>query len=134
MNLQVGVKVVIKNMDGRYLFLRRCTKLQTDTIEPSWDIPGGRINPQEALLDALKREVKEEIGHNIENAPKLLAAQDIFVQAKDFHVVRLTYFVEENVGKIQLSDEHDEYTWVDAAEIESLSTEPYLAEVLKSFL
>lgn len=130
MNLQVGVKVIIKNDKAQYLFLHRSTKLSTDSDVESWDIPGGRINPDESLQVALKREVKEEIGHVIQNIPKLLVAQDIFVQAKNIHVVRLTYLIKENVTEIHLSDEHDKYQWVGEAEITSVNAEPYLAEVL----
>lgn len=30
-----------------------------------WDVPGGRINIPESLLDGLRREVREEIGVNV---------------------------------------------------------------------
>jgi mutator protein MutT len=130
MNLQVGVKVLIKNSANEYLFIRRSTLLATDTGKTSWDIPGGRIDPAEQLLEALRREVKEEVGHDMQSAPKLIAAQDIFVYSKDLHVVRLTYVLEENVSDIMLSDEHDEHIWVNQTELETVQAEPYLAEVL----
>ena len=44
MILQVGVKALIKNDKGQYLFLRRSERMQAET-EPHWDIPGGRIDP-----------------------------------------------------------------------------------------
>lgn len=131
MNLQVGVKALISNNADQYLFLRRSDKLSTDSNETSWDIPGGRINPNEALLDALKREIEEETGHSIIATPELIAAQDIFVESKDLHVVRLTYVVKEDVSNINLSDEHEDYQWVDKAEVAGIKTEPYLAEVLR---
>jgi len=130
MNLQVGVKVLIKNSRGEYLFIRRSTILATDISEPSWDIPGGRIEPDEYLPEALKREVQEEIGHDIQSIPVLIAAQDIFVSTKGLHVVRLTYTLEENVDDIALSDEHEEYAWVHESQLETVIAEPYLAEVL----
>mgnify|MGYP004417265662 CR=1 FL=1 len=132
MNLQVGVKAIIENSNNQYLFLRRSSEVSTDTGETSWDIPGGRIDPGEALLDALKREIEEETGYIITTTPKLIASQDIFVSAKDLHVVRLTYTVHEDVSDIKLSDEHDAYQWVDTAEAKTINTEPYLAEVLSS--
>jgi len=130
MNLQVGVKVLIRNSRGEYLFIRRSTILATDISEPSWDIPGGRIEPDEYLPEALKREVQEEIGHDIQSIPVLIAAQDIFVSTKGLHVVRLTYTLEENVDDIALSDEHEEYAWVHESQLETGIAEPYLAEVL----
>lgn len=130
MNLQVGVKALIKNSNGEYLFIRRSTTLATDISEPSWDIPGGRIEPDEYLLEALRREVQEEIGHEVQSAPMLIKAQDIFVTAKDLHVVRLTYMLVEDIEDIILSDEHEEYVWVHESQLETVNAEPYLAEVL----
>ncbi|HSX00429.1 MAG TPA: NUDIX domain-containing protein [Patescibacteria group bacterium] len=130
MNLQVGVKALIKNSQDEYLFMRRSTILATDVAEPSWDIPGGRIEPDEYLPEALKREVQEEIGHEIQSTPVLIAAQDIFVPAKELHVVRLTYMLNEDVDDITLSEEHEEYVWVHESQLETVNAEPYLAEVL----
>lgn len=132
MDLQVGVKVLINNRNDQYLFLRRKTKLSTDTSETSWDIPGGRINHNETLLDALHREVEEEIGHIITTAPKLMASQDIFVESKNLHVVRLTYTMTQDIPTIKLSSEHDDYRWINKTEIKSINTEPYLTEVLNN--
>lgn len=130
MNLQVGVKALIKNSNGEYLFIRRSTTLATDVSEPSWDIPGGRIEPDEYLLEALRREVQEEIGHEVQSTPMLIKAQDIFVTTKNLHVVRLTYRLTEDVEDIILSDEHEEYVWVHESQLETVNVEPYLAEVL----
>src|SRR5690606_21248319 len=98
--------------------------------EPSWDIPGGRIQPEEALDAALAREILEETGLKVAGQPKLIAAQDIFVAAKELHVVRLTYTVACDTGTIQLSDEHSDHKWVTAQEAQSLYLEPYLKQVV----
>lgn len=134
MNLQIGVKVIIENDEGQLLFLERSEKISTDTSKTSWDIPGGRINPDEPLLDALKREITEEIGFDISSTPELLAAQDIFVASKKLHVVRLTYTVHDNPTAIHLSDEHISYKWIDKNSLSTLNTEPYLTEVLTKLL
>lgn len=130
MNLQVGVKALIKNNQGEYLFIRRSKLLTTDISEPSWDIPGGRIEPDEYLPEALKREVQEEVGYEIQSKPKLMAVQDIFVPEKEMHVVRITYALEEAEFNVDLSDEHEEYVWVHESQLETVNAEPYLAEVL----
>jgi 8-oxo-dGTP diphosphatase len=96
----------------------------------SWDIPGGRINPEESLGDALSRELSEEIGLNSDIDPELIAAQDIFVKEKDLHVVRLTYRIDYDLNEIKLSEEHKEYKWVGLSEIQNLPIERYLKEVL----
>lgn len=131
MQLQIGVKVLIQNSEGALLFLKRSQLLSTDT-ENSWDIPGGRISPDESLKDALVREVFEEIHHTLVNEPVLAAAQDIFVDAKDLHVVRLTYITTEDIPAIVLSDEHADYGWRHLDEIDNMNIEPYLKTALQS--
>lgn len=48
MKLQIGVKLLIQNHEGEYLFIKR-TKLLQNESEVSWDIPGGRIESNEYL-------------------------------------------------------------------------------------
>ena len=127
MELQVGVKALIVQ-DGKYLFLRRDKAFQWGPQK--WDIPGGRIKPEEALSDALIREVHEETGLELEQASVLLAAQDIFVPEKSLHVVRLTYSTVA-VGSVVLSEEHDDYKWMTRDEA---LAEPYIDSYLKEVL
>lgn len=79
MKLQVGVKLLIKDNLGKFLFIQRNSPLP-DGTGIKWDIPGGRINPDEKLVDALAREVLEEIGIDFTLEPKLLSAQDVIFQ------------------------------------------------------
>lgn len=55
MNLQVGVKALIKNSEDKYLFIKRSRLLGSEK-ETQWDIPGGRIETNENLMEALARE------------------------------------------------------------------------------
>lgn len=109
MILQVGVKALIRNDSGEFLFIRRDPQKYPDTSD--WDIPGGRIDLSETLMVALKREIKEEVGLTLKGNPRLLAAQDIIVAKKDLHVVRLTYLAITD-GEIVMGDEHVEHAWM----------------------
>lgn len=131
MILQIGVKVLIRRTDSKYLFIERTDVLQNETMQ-SWDIPGGRIEPEEALGDALAREVREEIGADIQGTvPRLINAQDIFVAAKDLHVVRLTYMLDFEPSVITLSDEHQSAQWLSLEQAQTISVEPFLKETLE---
>lgn len=134
MKLQIGVKVILENSNGFILLLRRHEQflMKPDTPE-SWDIPGGRIKQDENLIDALKRETKEETGIILSDTPRLLTAQDIFVPTKDLHVVRLTYVLKQDTTDIQLSDEHDMYKWASRDDLQTNSIEPYLQEALQQY-
>jgi len=129
MQLQVGVKVIIKNSAGLYLFIERSDILPGHD-KTSWDIPGGRIHPDETLPDALNREVREELGIDLSGTPNLINSQDIFVPTKDLHVIRLTYVLEMEEQAITLSNEHLAYRWLSIDEVLQLHVEPFLKETL----
>lgn len=127
--LQVGVKVLLKNKDGRYLLLRRSLEKYPE-VPNRWDIAGGRIDPGTTLLENLKREVIEETSLELKGAPRLVAAQDI-LRIKGRHVVRLTY-IGEAEGEPRLDgEEHDMYKWVTIPEIGELTgVDIYFKELL----
>ncbi|MDP2705638.1 MAG: NUDIX domain-containing protein [bacterium] len=128
MELQVGVKILLKNNIGKYLLLRRAPGKYPD-VKDGWDIPGGRINIDSNLLENLKREVMEETGLALTGEPQLIAAQDIM--KPDKHVVRLTYIGEGN-GEIVLSDEHDAFDWFSIEDLQRLENcDHYLLELIE---
>ncbi len=116
MELQVGVKILLKNSDGKYLLVRRNPKKYPE-VGPKWDIVGGRINAGTTLLENLQREIKEEVNLDYTGEPKLVAAQDI-LKSMERHVVRLT-FLGEIEGEPKIDEEHLEFGWFSAEEIEN---------------
>lgn len=116
MELQVGVKALLKNREGKYLLVRRSAEKYKNFVG-SWDIVGGRIEPGTPLIENLKREIKEEIGLEVRDKPKLIAAQDI-LRVPGRHVVRLTYVAAID-GEPRLSDESVEYRWHTVEELKS---------------
>ena len=126
--LQVGVKVLLKNSQEKFLLLHRSPVKYPEVKEP-WDIVGGRIQPGMSLLENLAREVLEETGLVMMAEPKLLTAQDI-LRIPGRHVVRLTY-----IGKIQgepiLDGDHTEFGWFTIDEIKKLDNlDIYFKELL----
>ncbi|HEY9584638.1 MAG TPA: NUDIX hydrolase [Candidatus Paceibacterota bacterium] len=130
-SLQVGVKVVLKDEQGRILLLKR-SQDKYKNVKDTWDIPGGRINAETGLIENLKREVSEETGMALDpESLKLLGAQDIF-HGENSHVVRITYEGKVS-GETILSDEHSEFKWLsknDTLKIDGL--DKYLKEILEN--
>ena len=130
MELQVGVKILLKNKDNKYLVVCR-SPIKYPEVGAKWDIVGGRIDPGVNLFENLKREVMEETGLEVIGEPKLITAQDIL--KTDKHVVRLTYTGEAN-GEVRLSNEHTEYKWLTLSEISKLEPlDKYFKEVFNKF-
>lgn len=125
--LQVGVKIVLKDNEGKYLVLCRSAEKYPE-VGAQWDIVGGRINTGLSLMENLSREVKEETGLDLAREPKLITAQDII--KTDKHVVRLTY-VGAASGVVTLSDEHSEYRWLSMDELLTIEPlDPYFKKII----
>lgn len=126
----MGVKILLKNKDGKYLAVLRNPEMYLK-VGKQWEVPGGRIIPGAPLMENLRREVKEETGLEIRYEPKLITAQDILKEGK--HIVRLTYIGFAD-GEVKLSEEHTEYQWLSLEEIARLEPiDKYLKEVLAHF-
>ena len=117
MELQVGVKVLLKNSEGKFLLVRRNPKKYPE-VGAKWDIVCGRIHPGTPLIENLRREIKEEVGLEYLDEPKLVAAQDI-LKSSDKHVVRLTYLGNAD-GSPSIDDDHLEAKWFSAQEIKAM--------------
>lgn len=118
MELQVGVKAIARNNEGKYLLVKR-SAVQYPDVQDAWDIVGGRIHSGTGLRENLLREIKEEVGLEFTGEPRLLGAQDIFPTAGNRHVVRLTYVIELNGNPVLDVRENTEYRWVSFEEFKS---------------
>lgn len=102
MNVGAGIFFYCKNTN-RHLYLLRADK------NPTWSIPGGKLNKDETLLKGLQRECLEEISLWEENW-KLIPIQK-FVNNSTF--VYHTFFCMINEEFIpKLNYEHLGYAWV----------------------
>ncbi|MDD5750452.1 MAG: NUDIX hydrolase [Candidatus Pacebacteria bacterium] len=132
MELQVGVKILLRNKAGKCLLVRRSLDKYPDA-SGSWDIAGGRIEPGTALIDNLKREVKEETSLDLDSTEeiRLIGAQDI-LRVPGKHVVRLTYTGLAAEGEVELDKEENiEFRWLSIDEIKEM---PDLCVYLKELL
>lgn len=125
-----AVKGIILNDDDKFLLLKR-SKKETSDIE-KWDLPGGRLDSGEKLIDGLVREVKEETKLIIivEN----LCSTWNYKPTENFEIKGFTYFCKYVSGKVKLSKEHSAYKWISISEIEEFSINENLKlELIKVF-
>ena len=128
MQLQVGVKVLLRNPEGEVLLLR--SREGYASSKPLWDIPGGRIDPGTSLRENLERELLEETGLALVSQPRLIAAQDI-MPGDDRHIVRLTYIASGEGTPVLDGVEHTEYRWVAFEELSILEElDTYLVRLI----
>ena len=94
-------KAVIFDGDGKVLILKRSPKLITKEVPWKWDLPGGHVEKDEALEDALDREVWEETSLDLGKATKIYTDDKV-----------IFYAAYEWEGKISLSQEHSDFKWI----------------------
>lgn len=114
------------------LLLRDGDKLLiTHDIFGEWDIPGGRIKPDEfekPLESVIERKVREELGPEVKyklGEPKVFfrhERNEHGIDGKRVRIFAVGYEAEYLGGDIKLGKHHDKMEWVD---IKSFKPEDY---------
>jgi 8-oxo-dGTP diphosphatase len=123
----VGAKALLRNTEGKLLILQKSPKKPHHSSKDCfWDLPGGRLQKNESMERALKREIHEETGLNniIEISPFTMVMSNIRIpfQEGDVGLIFAVYLchIPDNDPLVQLSNEHLNYRWVlpqEAAEL-----------------
>lgn len=92
----------------RYLYLMR-----NDSRHPNtWGLPGGKVEPNESLLDAIERECREEMGFMPEYV-KLVPLEQ-FTSPDSLFVYHTFFCCVGTEFQPLLNSEHIGYAWIDS--------------------
>lgn len=105
----IGV-AVITDEQGKILIDRR---KQEGLLGGLWEFPGGKIEPGETMEECVSREIKEELGIEIEVGSKLITIDHAYTHFK----VTLNVFNCKHLSGEPQPIECDEVKWVTLAEI-----------------
>ncbi len=113
------VKAVIVNQEGKVLIIKRS---KDDAIKAGeYDLPGGNIDYRENIEVAIKREIKEELGIEVELGSIIYAFdfENKYDREYEFGEEKikiggkgLRFIAYYKDGEIKLSDEHQGYEWL----------------------
>jgi len=100
-----------------------------------YELPGGGVDFEETLEEALFREYNEETGNQI----KVLHPYHVFSYLSEdgkTSTVNISYFVEPigDIGKIALSEEHDRFKWVNSSDLGEIKMTKEMREDINSGL
>ena len=132
--LKVAAKAVITDGKGRILLVREASTYDEGTNIGRYNIPGGRLNPGESYEYGLQREIKEELGLEIDYLyPLYIGEWRPVIKNVPYQIIGIFSVCSVKNKKITLSKEHDSYLWINpkiASEIDIMYPD---SEVVKIF-
>jgi 8-oxo-dGTP diphosphatase len=122
-----GTPVIIQNSKKEILLGKRDSK---SLYYPEfWGLPGGIVNFGESLLHSAKREVKEELGIDIEIIKKSKIVYEHL--SKKIHGISVVYSARIISGVPKPNDETSEVKWFKPFEIRNMKLAYNHKEILK---
>jgi len=108
-NIPAAVAAFIYDKDGRLLVVRRAK----DPAKGSLDLPGGFVDANETAEQAIRREIREETGLQVQKIRYMFSLPNIYTYS-DFNVHTLDLFYEteiQNTSALCASDDAAEVLW-----------------------
>lgn len=102
-HLVVSAVVVHEN---KILVARRS---KNDSYPGMWEFPGGGVDGNETVVEAVRREVKEETNLDIGDFP----SEELMIHPTRTALRVVMLFECDSVSQLSLSHEHDEHFWMD---------------------
>lgn len=111
---RIAMKAVIVNGEGKVLLLREASTYKDGTNTGRYHMPGGRVEPGENFEVALRREVIEETGLEVEiQQPIFIGEWRPVIRGVQNQIVATFIVCKPKSDEVKLSEEHDDYKWVD---------------------
>ncbi|TKJ17779.1 DNA mismatch repair protein MutT [Candidatus Woesearchaeota archaeon B3_Woes] len=129
----VGTGALIFNEDGKVFLAKRGPKSRNEAGK--WDFPGGSVDFGEKCEEAIKREIKEEFGFDIDIL-ELLEVVDHIIQEEGQHWVSPAFIAKYKSGtpKILEPGKCSDIKWVDIESIDKDSLTSSSRENLITYL
>jgi len=114
--MRVIVVGIVQNANGEYLLCRMPD--DRGVFPGEWGLPGGGVEAGETLRQALEREIREEVGLELEQVEPLFFTDATYPKTfadgsrRSIYMVFLLFRCAAKPGPIQLNPEFEEAAWV----------------------
>jgi 8-oxo-dGTP diphosphatase len=128
----VGVGGVVTR-EGRALIVRR----GHEPRKGEWSLPGGLVELGERLTDAVRREIAEETGLQVEVGPIVETFDRVHRDPGGrvrFHFVIVDYLCAARSGEAVAGIDAEAVAWVTGEELEAYGMNPHAAAVIRKGL
>lgn len=124
--IDVTCALIVDNQN-RVLAAQRSS---TMSLPLKWELPGGKIEPNETPEECLVREINEELDIEIEILKKLQSNAHTYPNI----IVNLIPFISKHVGGVISLKEHANYQWLDGNELFDLDWADADVPILHNYL
>ncbi len=106
--------VIIVNEKNQIMLVKR----KSEPKKGYWDLPGGFIEPGESFEESVKREIKEELGIEIEMT-KLVGIYNDYYLYEGVNIPTFGVVVEAKIksGELSINDDITDYQFFNKAEV-----------------
>jgi len=128
----VGASALILKND-KVLLIKR----NSEQNMGKWALPGGIVQVGEKVEDAVRREVKEEVGLEIKLEWLINVLDDIHHDGTGrikYHYILVSYLASPTGGKVKLNDESAEFNWYGPTEVRSIFATDNTKRVVQEYL
>lgn len=135
--LFVAMKAFIVNSEGKILLLQENSETYADgTNAGKWEVPGGRMDPDESFHEAILREVKEETGLEVAvGRPFMIGEWWPQVRGEQWHIVATFSVCYSQSSEVVLGPDHAQYVWVDPKAYQQFGNYAvYIREAFEAYL
>jgi 8-oxo-dGTP diphosphatase len=101
--------------DSRLLI---CQRRRDKAFPLKWEFPGGKVEAGESLTDALKREILEELGVQIEVGREVERVQHCYLELSA--PIEIVFYLARIVGELEVfsaSEAFEKVVWVSPSEL-----------------
>lgn len=112
--IKVAAAIIIQN--GRVF----ATQRGYGEFKDGWEFPGGKVEPEETLQEALVREIKEELNSVIEVGELL---DTVEYDYPEFHLSMDCFICKIKAGDLELK-EHEDARWLTTETLDSVDWLP----------
>ncbi|MDP3953495.1 MAG: NUDIX domain-containing protein [bacterium] len=121
--------------DGKVLLLKESTEYKDGINAGKFDVVGGRIEPGQRFDESFIREINEETGLNVEiGRPFFVNEWRPIVRGEQWQIVGTFFECFSSSDKVILSEDHDEYIWINPKDYKKYNIIDEIIPAFESFL